>query len=122
MTSLEVVDWFSCDVPYVWGWVPNSPSEVAFQLTLSIGEVNKPGSNDFHVFVATIEGFECLFDELPSFQVPDRAILLFREYSWEALHSRVQKILETAASESWSESISRLQRYFVWEYEDLRVE
>jgi len=94
---------------------------VYFQLEIEIGEEGKAGGHLFQLVAATPEGLLAIGRRYPARGFPDRALLVFSEYRWEALVERVERIVTRCTRSTWDESVLCLQRYFEWEYEDYEL-
>lgn len=49
-----------------------------------------------------------------------RATLVISELSWPLVHATVADVLRKCEARTWDEAVTKLQRYFEWEYEDYR--
>ena len=112
--TLQVQDFYSPDVD-VYSWEPDSVEQVFFLVELEIGEAGDKRSDLFQVIVATPEGLRAAARELV---VADRATIVVSEYSWAQVRRIIERIVERCQAPTWEESVLRLQRYFMWEYED----
>jgi len=121
MIQLEITDYSSADIDQVWEWVPKSEMEVFFQLTIEISEIGLEGGNLFQLVVATPEGLRAYADKYNR-SFPDRALLVLSHYSWECLEERLKNIVLQCSKGDWNTSISCLQKFFQWEYEDYQQE
>ena len=119
--QLELRDISSADAPNVLTWLPSSPDAVCIQITIEIGEKGKEGGHLFQFLAATPQGLEKVARDHPGHEFPDRNILVFAVYSPNSLLSRVNRIIDSCARGNWQESIDCLQRFFQWEYEDIRI-
>lgn len=117
MIELTLRDFSSSDISNVWKWSPNRPSDVFFELTIEVGVAGLEGGHLFQLLVATPQGLQRVADSYSEYQFPDRAVLLFVDYSWQCLMDRLLRILKLCSRDSWDDSLAVLQRYFVWEYE-----
>ncbi len=117
--KLEIRDYSSDDINDLWGWIPSSLEDVYFHLEIEIGEVGKKGTYLFELVVATPEGLRN-FVQTTNQPFPDRDILVISEYDWQAVIKRLNAIVEHCSRDTWENSIRCLQRYFLWEYEDLK--
>jgi hypothetical protein len=117
---LEARNYYSSDIDDVRNWEPDSPEDVCFQLSFDIGEKGDKASYTFQVVVATPEGLRRTASTIEGYEIPDRALLVFSDYSWHALQCRIEFIATIcgARAETWQEAVPRLTRYFIWEYED----
>jgi hypothetical protein len=118
--ELEARNYTSGDVRDVRNWNPDSPDDVCFQLSFDIGERGEKASYTFQVVVATPEGLRRAATRSTGYLIPDRALLMLVDYSWQAVESRIRIITAIcgAPAKEWKEAITRLTRYFIWEYED----
>ena len=118
--ELEIKDWYSSEIQEVWNWSPKDKSMVYLTLEIEIGEVGKAGTL-FQTVVATPMGISSQ-GKTDSGILSDRNLLLVDDYRWEIVEKRLMDIVKKCSANTWDESIQRLQRYFLWEYEDCRVE
>lgn len=116
--KLEIRGMDSADVtPYAWS--PDSRDDVFFALSLEIGSAGVPGTNIFQVLVVTPEGLRGHAGDKSI--VSDRACIVLSDFlSWKDLRTQLQTIVDKCAEGNWADSVARLQRYFLWEYEDYR--
>jgi hypothetical protein len=96
-------------------WRPESLADVYFPLDLEIGLAGAESASVFQVMVATPEG---LRRHARGEIISDRGMLVLSEFSWETVHKTVDRIIAECAGDTWQETTLRLQRYFMWEYED----
>jgi hypothetical protein len=120
--KLELRSIVSGDIRRLRTWVPASPAEVYVQVTIGIGEAGMEGVHFFKLMVATPEGLNEVAHAFPNHDLPDRNLLVFRSYSWEALVQRLERIVNRCCRPTWDESVHCLERFFEWEYEDHQVE
>lgn len=87
-------------------------------LQLEIGIKGQVGAELFDVVAAEPQGLKNhgVVDENGA--IADRNIIVFQEFSWQSLERVLGAILQRCQSPSWEESVLKLQRYFLWEYED----
>jgi hypothetical protein len=97
-------------------WQPESTA-VCFLLELEIAEEGDERADLFQVVVATPEGLRRLPADANAV-LSDRGALILAEFSWPRLHATLHRILRECGAEDWSAAVLRLQRYFLWEYED----
>lgn len=116
--KIELRDFNSGDINEIWTWKPNSLDEVNYVLDIEIGEQGIDGSYSFQLRVTTPEGLRKIADAYPN-NMPDRAVLILPDYSWDNVLKRINGIIDICSRNNWHESIACLQRYFIWEYEDL---
>lgn len=114
--ELNILGFSSTDVSDLRGWKPNERAEVFFPLCIEVGERGKSGGNLFQVVVATPEGIRSFGEKYG--QLPDRNVLVCLDYEWVQIEARVSRIVASCARDSWQESMSSLQRFFQWEYEE----
>ena len=115
--ELEIRSWSSPDIEFKT-WRPDARSDVFFLLEMEIGVVGEAEMDIFQVVVSTPEGLRA---RASNPVVRERATLILSEYSWELLRRTCVDIVKRCAAPSWDESVLRLQRYFMWEYEDYSV-
>ncbi|WP_375773343.1 immunity 8 family protein [Archangium gephyra] len=115
--ELEIRSWSSPDVDFK-AWRPDDRSDVFFLLEMEIGVAGEAGMDVFQVVVSTPEGLRARSSKPV---VRERATLILADYSWDLLRRTCVEIVARCAAASWEESVLRLQRYFMWEYEDYSV-
>jgi hypothetical protein len=103
-------------------WVPGRLEEVFVQVELEIGIKGERGADLFYVRIATPEGIRAAFDRWPDYKEPDRALLVFSDYTWDALLARLTRIVSGCARDTWAESALCLTRHFEWEYDDFVID
>ena len=116
MIELELRDILSPDVEPD-RWEPKSPA-VWVLLQLEIGVRGEVPCDTFSVMVATPEG-------LLEHATPDadgvltkRGTIVLREFSWNVVRRVLSGILAQCRAENWQQAVPKLQRYFLWEFED----
>jgi hypothetical protein len=119
--EIEIRDYSSADIDNISSWEPSSLDDVHFQLTLEICEKGKQGGNLFQLVVATPEGLRKAADSIEGYEIPDRNLLICADYNWDAVLARINRIITKCTRETWTATMSCLQRYFQWEYEDYVV-
>ena len=117
--KLEIRNFYSADISNLPNWKPDDENEVFFHLEFEIAELGKKGANVFQVVVATPQGLSW-FAQTFDAELPERAVLLLEQYSWDLLLDKLSSIVQTCTKDSWQDSIDQLRLYFMWEYEDLR--
>jgi len=101
-------------------WNPKTLEDVFISYDIEIGySDNRFGTNYFYVTVATPESLRKHREG--DFLVLNRTLVL-SNYNYTIVESVVSKILEDCSRDTWEESCSVLQRYFLWEYEDYAEE
>jgi hypothetical protein len=119
--TLEILDYSSGDIPDITSWVPTSREEVFVQLTINIGERGNAGGYLFQLMVVTPEGLRAFAQKYPNLDFPNRALIVFSDYTWDIVVQRLRKIVAHCTRDTWQQSVACLQRYFEWEYEDYNV-
>lgn len=100
-------------------WAPDTYADVYCLLELTIGPLTEEGADIFATLVATPEGLRSHARE--RIVLSDRAMIVVGEYQWSAIRSRLDAIVASCDGESWSETVGKLQRYFLWEYEKTQL-
>lgn len=118
-TQIEIKGWMSPDVEFE-RWHPTDLDEVCFLLELDIGFVEGDSASTFYVVVATPEGARSKLQVREEI-LSDRGLLLVSSFTWAAVRRRIEAIVDLCGAGTWSEACLRLQRFFRWEYEDLKV-
>ena len=116
MTRLEVKDLDSSDVD-IGEWRPDGAENVYIQLSITIGEQGIVGGDIFQTIVATPEGLRqasTLFGQV----ISTRGLIVVSEFSWQQVRSVLDDIVASCADADWPRSVQKLERYFVWEYDD----
>jgi len=119
--ELEIKDWFSSDINEIWNWVPKNNSDLYFTLDIEIGEVGKSEGSIFQIVIATPEGIRCN-SNIRNNILSDRNLLILRNYDWDSVQKHLRKIVKSCSATTYEQSMLKLQRYFLWEYEDVVVE
>ena len=121
-TYLEITNYHSADVDLVWEWNPSRLDEVFFQLSFEVSEKGQRGGTVFQVVIATPEGIRATFERFGPAGVPDRNLIVMCEYSWDAALDMLKSVVKKCECPSWEQSMEKLSRYFLWEYEDFQQE
>jgi hypothetical protein len=113
---LEIKSIASSDIRDLETWVPQQPEDIFFAVSIVIGSVHKNSGDEFQLTVATPEAIRAR-NHLGRMFFP-RHWLIIREYQWEDILARIQRIIAENSCDTWLESAGRLSRYFDWEFED----
>jgi hypothetical protein len=103
-------------------WTPDDPKDVAILVEVEIGEEGQQGADLFQVMLATPRGLERIAIQRSSVVISDRALVVMKEVSAGTFVEWLSSTLEKCAADTWVSSVERLQRYFLWEYEDYQPE
>lgn len=120
--KLKIHDFWSSDVPSIKSWVPEDDSCIYIQLSIAIGLEGEVSADNYQLIIATPSGIKEWIDEFNLDLIMDRNIMIFRRFSWKEIEKNIQDIVKKCESENLTESVLKLQRYFLWEYEDYSVE
>ncbi len=116
--KLEIKDIWSSDVENVNRWVPDDRSTVFIQIYIAIGVEGDERADNFQLVVATPTGIRKWAEEYKLDLVLKRNVFVYREFSWKSLKRDIDAVVKKCESDTWNESVLKLQRYFLWEYED----
>lgn len=114
MPLLKAQDCFDHDP--IEKWQPNAPTDVDYWLCLHIGPTESEGADLFYVNVLT----ESAADQLAPEELASRKKIILSEYSWSAVLSAVNKIIQSAEGPDWSAIASKLCQSFDWEFDNYR--
>lgn len=93
-------------------WKPQNPRSVALRLILQIGWDDDPGSNDFDVY--------CITNDLrDAIKMKSRAVIYCEEFEWSKIKESILNILKKCEGPTWDESVEKLRKKFIWEYEGM---
>lgn len=118
MHKLEVKSFFSSDVDAcIYHWQPEDPDVVCIQFSIDIGVEGQEASDDFQTVVATPKGLveAMTIHNINSF---DRNLMVYKIYSFDQVKKDIESIVAKCQCDTFEESTLKLQRYFLWEYED----
>ena len=114
---LEIRSIDSPDVGNLWAWQPQSNEEVIFLIEMEIGEKNTVGADLFQVVIATPEAL--LLQSSKKFKIiQNRSTIIISKYEWRSIYNGLIEVVKHCESSTWIESVTLLQRFFIWEYED----
>ena|SRR5690349_9237770 len=105
------------DVPEVWNWVPNDPTDVYYYMELTIGTGGK-AADLFGLTVSTPEALSKRMRTLGQQIVSGRHHLILLDYSWDKVLQFVDDVIDKSQGKNWEEIALRLARHFQWEFED----
>lgn len=88
--------------------------DIYFAIQFEIGEKGGRGQDLFQVMVATPEA---LMKRSNEFLISDRAYLIVQHWDWQRTEHEIRRIIESCAAQDFNQSVTKLQRYFRWEYE-----
>ena len=114
--ELWVESYSSPDILDFEGWSPQDTESFVFLLEMEVGRSGSTGTDLFTVLVASPNGIKSMSKE---FILRRRGCILVDCYSWEKIRKEIDRIVEHCSSETWEECIVKLQKYFIWEYEDM---
>lgn len=98
-------------------WCPSSNEDVYITLAIQIGDSTSTSSDLFYTKVATPEGLRKIAKQ-PILSA--RGLIVVNKYSYLSLEKEILRIIDISVTSDWNESTQRLQRYFIWEYEDMQ--
>jgi hypothetical protein len=101
-------------------WIPTK-NRAFVLLQLDIGIVGEAACDTFDVIVATPEGLTGTREDSVG-ALAQRVTIVIRHFTWEAVRGILNDIIRRCESDTWPESVLRLQRYLRWEYEDYVVD
>lgn len=113
----KVKSYHSPDVD-IHQWTPDDTSNVRFLLEMEIGPTAEAGADLFQVVVTTPAGLSDLGTSAPPEVLIGRALIVMNEFSWPTLRTWVEEVVGICSANSWTECTQKLQRFFLWEYED----
>ena len=116
--KLEIKYFYASDIEDICNWVPEDKSDVYYGLLIIVGEFGKKEGTDFQISIATPKGISNIPELINHGIYSDRNLLLVSDYSWEVVEKRLKEIVSKCTASNFGESMLRLQRYFLWEYED----
>lgn len=96
-------------------WEPADPLKVAEGVTLEIGPRGKKNVDIFWIEVATPRGLEEL--EAKDGIIAHRPLVVLERYDYHLLWDWVMKTVSSCEAQSWNDCLSRLRRFFGWEYD-----
>jgi len=120
--SLTIKSIHSPDAPNVRHWEPDDPEEACLLVELEIGPNEEQGTNLFQIMVATPKGLLKWARSATTPVLSDRGLLVLTTYSSQALLEWLSQTVNHCSADTWTESVSLLQKYFRWEYEDFEPE
>ncbi len=114
---LEVVDIHIEDIDNFREWEPADKSDVFFLCYVCVAE--KGDDSFFYRFLCHVTTPEGLMNAAyeRNVNIPQRALLILKDYSWKNLERLVHDIVDSCSYQNWSVSLSRLERYFEGDYE-----
>lgn len=113
-----IIDYYSPDIEQVWKWQPDDPKKVYFLLEIEIGLQGKNGSDLFQLIIATPNALA----DIPFSSMFGRGILIVKRYGWPEVQVAIEEILEKCQGDEWINVASKLNKYFIWEYDDHQYE
>lgn len=100
-------------------WTPDHDGDVYLFAELDIGPEDDDTSDIFRVLICTPEGLRSNWGS-SSVVIADRALLVVEKFSWPDVKAHLESIVAKCVGYSWEECTQKLQRHFVWEYEDYK--
>jgi hypothetical protein len=97
-------------------WQPETRDDVYTTLAIQIGDSADDSSDLFYVKIATPEG---LRKHSKNGIISTRGLLVISDFDYVEITEEIRKIIESSVDHDWTESVRRLQRYFIWEYEGM---
>jgi len=96
-------------------WCPESREDVCTLVNIQIGDSSNEARDLFYVRVATPEG---LRKRLVGDVMSSRGLIVLSDYDWGVLSAEICRIVDICVVRDWADSVCRLQRFFLWEYEE----
>ncbi len=96
-------------------WMPEQPEVIAERLTLAIWPKGQKESDYFSLRLATPKGLATLGAD--GGVISGRALLVIDKYSYATVYSWLQQTVGRCDGDSWLECVTKLERYFWWEYD-----
>lgn len=113
--EIELKDIMSSDVRDFDSWQPRL-EDVYFPVEMSIGERGQIGADLFQCLIATPEDLRKAREALV---IENRALIVVSRYEWPAILKELVSIIASIKAVDWLDASQKLQRYFLWEYEDM---
>lgn len=113
--EIELKDIMSADVRDFESWSPLL-DDVYFAVEMSIGERGRIGAHLFQCLIATPEGLRKAEEALV---IENRALIVVSRYEWPEILKELESIIASIKAVDWLDASQKLQRYFLWEYEDM---
>lgn len=120
MIDLEIKSIFSSDIDDLYNWEAEDTSCVCFQISIDVGPIDEEGSNIFQVLIATPSGLHITMEKYDVARY-ERNVMVYQNYSFDKLHEDLKNIVFKCQCDSYHESVLKLQRFFLWEYEDYEM-
>jgi hypothetical protein len=119
LDTLEIKHIWSPDLPcHPSAWSPISYEDIFFLLEMNIGFKNSESSDIFYVEIAAPEALRAR--SKGNVIISQRATLVIADYRWKDIISALEKIVSDCDSDTWDMAVTKLQRYFTWEYEGMK--
>ena len=99
-------------------WIPNELALVSIPLELTIGLPEDEGGDHFQLMVATPEAIRRRFGTTLGSCFFARHWFIVEDYNWHAILTEIMKCVAACEGDTWDEIVTRLSRYFTWEFED----
>jgi len=116
--DLEIKEIDSADVD-IGQWRSDGSEQVYLQISMNIGETGSAAGDLFQTIVATPEGLRQASGRFGPV-VSTRGLMVVSKFSWQLVRNTLTEIVVSCAAEDWPRSVLKLERYFIWEYEDVR--
>ena len=107
----------------VWGkpnmrlWIPEDPSRIAEEVMIDIGPRDKKWANTFTLRLATPQGLEELTAR--GGILATRPLLVMKRYDFGDFWRWLEVTVASCESNEWSTCVTRLRRFFDWEYDGM---
>lgn len=117
--KLQIMGLWPNDIDDLSTYRPSDPRDVYFHLYIDIGD-QSGNVSEFQVEIGTPKGMMSCASEHDLTLITDRNLIVMSEYSFDLLEESINNILLKCESNDWDASVLKLQRYFLWEYEDFK--
>ena len=107
MPHLETLSWDCSAIDDIEAWIPSDPEDVDFWMNFRIGADGTGDNYQAHVISPKNIGVRAR---------KAGGLIVVKNYSWEAVLSHVQDILESAPATS-PEDAEYVAKHLCWEYE-----
>ena len=118
--KLEIKEISSSEIE-LSSWTAEASVDVFFTADIEIGEAGDERRDLFYVTVATPEALRARASDGAQV-ISERALIVVSEYTLKGLIEAISTIVSRCERSTWSDSVTALQRYFQYEYEDYQEE
>ncbi|MGE7616085.1 Imm8 family immunity protein [Paenibacillus sp. NPDC101420] len=98
--------------------IPEGKKDFCTSVVLDVGVKQKSGSDQFYATVATANGLKEFF--VGEAAIAIRGLLLVDSFDITLIKHEIQNILDRCSKTTWEETAISINRFFPWEFDEMK--